>query len=199
MATKRTASSTPVVANAVAYVRVSSDEQADADRYSLSQQRRAIEAYCTNRGWMIVAWYADEAVSAKTENIKKRPDLHKMITDLQDGRVEAQVIVTHTLDRIARNLLLAINTLRDMSRLGIIYSSVTESDFDYSNPDKRMHLQILAMFAEYFSEKLSQHTSKASVGGMSVACSMVTSPVAIATRMPVLTRAAQACSTAACR
>jgi DNA invertase Pin-like site-specific DNA recombinase len=44
--------------------------------------------------------------------------------------VQAQVIVTYTLDRFARNLMLAINTLREMNQLGIIYSSVTESDFD---------------------------------------------------------------------
>jgi site-specific DNA recombinase len=150
--------------SAVAYVRVSSEEQADAARYSLPQQRKSIEAYCKSRGWQIAEWYADEGVSAKTDNIKKRPAFHRMITDLQEGRVQAQVIVTHTLDRFARNLMLAINTLKDMSKLGIIYSSVTEADFDYANPDKRMHLQILAMFAEYFSEKLSQHTIKGKRG-----------------------------------
>lgn len=152
------------IRSAVAYVRVSSEEQADADRYSLPQQRKSIDAYCKSRGWQIVKWYEDAGVSAKTENIKQRPAFHRMVTDLQEGNVQAQVIVTHTLDRFARNLMLAINTLKDMSKLGIIYSSVTEADFDYTNPDKRMHLQILAMFAEYFSEKLSQHTIKGKRG-----------------------------------
>jgi DNA invertase Pin-like site-specific DNA recombinase len=68
--------------------------------------------------------------------------------------------VTHTLDRYARNLVVALTTLANLHEHGITYSSVTESDFDYSNPDKRLHLSILAMFAEYFSEKLSQHTRK---------------------------------------
>ncbi len=57
-------------------------------------------------------------------------------------------------------MVVALTTLADLNDHGITYSSVTESDFDYSNADRRIHLQILAMFAEYFSEKLSQHTRK---------------------------------------
>jgi site-specific DNA recombinase len=83
-----------------------------------------------------------------------------MLADLREGRVRADVIVTHTLDRYARNLVVALTTLAEMHALGVTYSSVTESDFDYSDPDRRMHLQMLAVFAEYFSEKLSQHTRK---------------------------------------
>jgi DNA invertase Pin-like site-specific DNA recombinase len=83
-----------------------------------------------------------------------------MLDDLREGRVRADVIVTHTLDRYSRNMVVALTTLAEMDARGITYSSVTESDFDYSNPDKRLHLSILAMFAEYFSEKLSQHTRK---------------------------------------
>ena len=164
MATKRPTRPAEGPPPVVAYVRVSSEEQAQADRFSLPQQRKAIEGYCKGRGWEIVAWYADEGVSAKTDNIRKRPDFHRMITDLLDGRVRAEVVVTHSLDRFARNLMLAMNTLRDLSKHDILYSSVTESDFDYANPDKRMHLQILCMFAEYFSEKLSQHTAKGKKG-----------------------------------
>jgi hypothetical protein len=44
------ARSSRAVQSAVAYIRVSSDEQAREDRYSLPQQRKAIEAYCRQRG-----------------------------------------------------------------------------------------------------------------------------------------------------
>lgn len=47
---------------AAAYIRVSSEEQLEG--HSLDAQRRAIEAACAERGWSIVAWYADEALSA---------------------------------------------------------------------------------------------------------------------------------------
>jgi DNA invertase Pin-like site-specific DNA recombinase len=149
---------------AVAYTRVSTEEQAKDDHYSLDQQRKAIEAYCAARGWQIVRWYADEGVSAKTDDIHKRPGFHAMVTDLLDGSVGANVVVTHMLDRFARNVALALNTLKDLADRGILYSSVTESDFDYTDPDKRLHLQILCMFAEYFSAKLAQHTRKGKKG-----------------------------------
>lgn len=148
------------ITRAVAYTRVSDEEQARPDRFSLPAQRAGIEAHCAARGWEIAAWYADEGKSAKTDNINKRPAFRQMVADLQEGHVEAEVLVTHTLDRFARNALLALTVLRDMSDRGILYSSATESDFDYADPDKRLHLHILCMFAEYFSLKLSQHVAK---------------------------------------
>jgi DNA invertase Pin-like site-specific DNA recombinase len=144
----------------VAYIRVSSEEQAKADRFSLPAQRKEIERHCQQRGWTLVKLYADEGHSAKGSDLSKRPQFRQMLEDVKSGTVRCDVIVTHTLDRYARNLVVALTTLADLHQHGITYSSVTESDFDYSNPDKRLHLSILAMFAEYFSEKLSQHTRK---------------------------------------
>jgi site-specific DNA recombinase len=146
---------------AVGYIRVSSEEQAKADRWSLVAQRKAIEQYCQQRGWTLHHYiYCDAGHSAKGSDLAKRPEFKRMLDDVKSGHVRCDVIVTHTLDRYARNLVVALTTLADLHEHGITYSSVTESDFDYSNPDKRLHLSILAMFAEYFSEKLSQHTRK---------------------------------------
>jgi site-specific DNA recombinase len=52
---------------AAAYIRVSSEEQVDG--HSLDAQRRTIEAACAERGWQVVAWYADEGVSAHTDEV----------------------------------------------------------------------------------------------------------------------------------
>ncbi len=49
---------------AALYVRVSSEEQVEG--YSLSAQERAIEAYCRDHGYEIVARYRDEGKSART-------------------------------------------------------------------------------------------------------------------------------------
>ncbi len=167
----RRARRTSVIQYAVGYIRVSSEEQAKEDRFSLRAQRKEIQAYCERRGWTLHHdIYEDAGHSAKGSDITTRPAFKRMLTDVmgsedRDGRrmpptVRCDVIVTHTLDRYARNLVVALTTLADLHDHGIAYSSVTESDFDYSDPDRRLHLQILAMFAEYFSEKLSQHTSK---------------------------------------
>ncbi len=167
----RRARRTSAIQHAVGYIRVSSEEQAKEDRFSLRAQRKEIQAYCERRGWTLHHYiYEDAGHSAKGSDINTRPDFKRMLSDVmgsedRDGRrtpptVRCDVIVTHTLDRYARNLVVALTTLADLHDQGIAYSSVTESDFDYSDPDRRLHLQILAMFAEYFSEKLSQHTSK---------------------------------------
>jgi DNA invertase Pin-like site-specific DNA recombinase len=150
---------------AVGYVRVSSEEQAGDDRYSLAMQRFEIERYCKARGWKLVAIYEDAGHSAKGSDIGRRPDFKRMLDDILPGpdgqqQVRCDVVVTHSLDRYARNLIVALTTLGELHAAGITYSSVTESDFDYANPDKRLHLQILAMFAEYFSVRLGRHIKK---------------------------------------
>ncbi|HEX2174211.1 MAG TPA: recombinase family protein, partial [Dehalococcoidia bacterium] len=90
--------SAPVALRAAAYIRVSSEEQLDG--HSLDAQRRAIKEACVERGWEIVAWYADEGVSAHTDDIAKRPEFHRMVEDAQRRQFDA--VVVHKLDRFAR-------------------------------------------------------------------------------------------------
>src|SRR3712207_9048297 len=75
---------------AAAYIRVSSEEQLDG--HSLDAQRRAIETACSERGWQVVAWYADEGVSAHTDDITKRPAFHQMVQDAQRHRFDAVIV-----------------------------------------------------------------------------------------------------------
>jgi hypothetical protein len=76
---------------AAAYIRVSSEEQVDG--HSLDAQRRAITAACVGRGWTIVEWYADEGVSAHTDDVTRRPAFHRLVQDAErrqqvQGRLE---------------------------------------------------------------------------------------------------------------
>jgi site-specific DNA recombinase len=96
--------STNAIQYAVAYIRVSSEEQAKADRFSLPAQRKEIERHCQQRGWTLVKLYADEGHSAKGSDLSKRPQFRQMLEDVKSGTVRCDVIVTHTLDRYARNL-----------------------------------------------------------------------------------------------
>ena len=50
--------------NAVAYVRVSTDAQAGADRYGLDAQRADITAYAESHDMHITAWYEDTVSGA---------------------------------------------------------------------------------------------------------------------------------------
>src|ERR671917_869839 len=108
---------------AAAYIRVSSEEQTEG--HSLDAQRRAIEAACAERGWQGVAWYADEGVSAHTDDITRRPALHRMVQDAQRHQFDA--IVVHKLDRFARSVVVALSTFKRLSDLGISFLSLSEA------------------------------------------------------------------------
>src|SRR5687768_9821207 len=83
---------------AAIYVRVSSKEQVEG--YSLDAQRRACRELCASRGYQVVAEYADEGLSAHTDNLTKRPGFAQMLADAEGGRFG--VIVVHKMDRFAR-------------------------------------------------------------------------------------------------
>ena len=55
---------------AVAYIRVSSQEQVDG--HSLDAQERLFRELCKNRGWEPVSIYREEGKSAHVDSINKR-------------------------------------------------------------------------------------------------------------------------------
>src|SRR3712207_1326008 len=117
----------PTSLRAAAYIRVSSEEQLEG--HSLDAQRRAIEQACAERGWQIVAWYADEGVSAHTDDVAKRPAFHRMIRDAEARRFDA--VVVHKLDRFARSVVVALSTFKRLSDLGISFLSLSEQGMDF--------------------------------------------------------------------
>ncbi len=77
------------------YARFSSDNQRSE---SIDAQIRAMNQYCKQQHWQIVATYADEAYSATTD---KRPQFQQMIADSAEKMFD--VVLVHKLDRFARN------------------------------------------------------------------------------------------------
>jgi DNA invertase Pin-like site-specific DNA recombinase len=83
----------------VAYLRVSSQEQADSG-LGLAAQRSAVEGEAARRAWKIVAWHEDAGLSGKS---LKRPALAAARADVEEGRAAALVVAK--LDRLSRSLL----------------------------------------------------------------------------------------------
>ena len=81
---------------AIAYTRFSSDLQREE---SIEAQLRAINNYCEQNGFVLLATYADRGISGTTA--EKRPEFQKMIARACDGGVDA--VIVHKLDRFARN------------------------------------------------------------------------------------------------
>ena len=77
------------------YARFSSDNQRTE---SIDAQLRAMNQYCKQQHWQVVATYTDEARSATTDN---RPQFQQMITDSGKGMFD--IVLVHKLDRFSRD------------------------------------------------------------------------------------------------
>jgi site-specific DNA recombinase len=137
------------------YVRVSSEEQVQG--YSLDAQTRTIEAWCAQHGHEIVARYRDEGKSARTDNLDRRPAFKQMLVDAESGRFD--VVVVHKLDRFARNLLVALETLQRLERRDVGFVSLSEQ-MDFTTPIGKVILATLAAFAQYYSDNLATEVRK---------------------------------------
>ena len=140
---------------AVGYFRVSDEEQLSG--YSMDAQRRAFFDICRQRGWTVVGTYDEEGRSAWVESIGKRPAFRQMLEDAQAQKFD--VVVTHSVDRFARNITVAMEALRTLAQSQVSYVCVTQA-IDYSTPEGKVFLTMMLAFAEYFSSSLSMHTKK---------------------------------------
>ena len=140
---------------AVAYVRVSSEEQVEG--YSLAAQERAVRAYCEAHGWDLLTIYPDEGKSAWTDDIAKRPAFARMLADAEAGAFD--VLIVHKLDRFARNVMVALETLHQLEANDVGFVSLSES-MDFASPIGKVTLTMLASFAQYYSDNLSAETKK---------------------------------------
>src|SRR5580698_9168809 len=91
---KRVQNGSPLVA--VAYVRVSKDEQ----KLGPEAQRASVEAWATREGVQVVAWHVDAGVCSVTP-IDQRPALVAALAGLREHG--AGVLVVAKRDRIARD------------------------------------------------------------------------------------------------
>src|SRR5438067_3571707 len=141
---------------AATYVRVSSKEQVEG--YSLDAQRRGCRDFCSARGYAVAAEYADEGLSAHTDNLAERPDFARMLADAEAGRFD--VLVVHKMDRFARRLKTALECLERLGRARVGVVSVSEPNLDFSTPQGFLFLSMLGALAEWYSRNLSVETAK---------------------------------------
>ena len=97
--------------NAVAYVRVSTDAQADSGA-GLAAQRQAIETFAKTNGMTITGWFEDAGVSGAAA-IEDRPGLVAALAALRRG----DVLLVAKRDRLARDTFAAMSIERAVSKL----------------------------------------------------------------------------------
>ncbi len=141
---------------AAIYYRVSSEEQIDG--FSLDAQRRTLLGFCTAKGWHVADEYVDEGKSARGDQIEKRPAFKRMMEDAEMGRID--VVIVHKIDRFSRNIGVTFNCLELLARHNVGFVAVAQPDLDYTRPEGRLFMGMMATLAQYYSDNLSQETKK---------------------------------------
>lgn len=134
----------------VAYLRVSTDKQAD-EGLGLEVQERAVRKWARQNRHRIVAVCSDEGVSG-SNGLEARVELAVALEMLANG--EARGLVVYRLDRLARDLVLQEQLLMEIRRMDAEVFSTSGGEQDYlrddpDDPSRRLIRQILGAVNEY--------------------------------------------------
>jgi len=136
---------------ALVYCRVSTQEQATDDHYSLANQEARCRDYIKQRSWQLVKVLKDVASGKSTE----RPNYQELLLAIREKRVD--VVVVYRLDRLSRNVVDVYNALEAFSRSDVGFASVQEA-FDTTTAMGRAMLGVAAVFAQLTREMISENT-----------------------------------------
>ena len=134
------------------YVRVSTDDIRQTTSYEL--QKKYYEDFVRRHpNWTLVDIYADEGISGTS--LKHRDAFNRMIKDCKDGKID--LIITKSVSRFARNVMITIGTVRDLAHLKPPVGVFFESECIFSlNDDSQMALSFQATMAEEESHTRSR-------------------------------------------
>lgn len=138
----------------IAYVRVSTNEQADSGA-GLAAQRDAIATACTMRSWTVVETIEDAGFSAGTLN---RPGITRALDLLHHGMADGLVVAK--LDRLSRSLL-DFSMLMEQARKEKWNLVALDLGVDTSTPAGEMMAAVLATFSQFERRLIGQRTKDA--------------------------------------
>jgi DNA invertase Pin-like site-specific DNA recombinase len=151
---KRTRTTVNSATLAVAYLRVSTDEQ----HLGPEAQRAAIETWATREGVTVVAWHTDAGVSGAAE-IAKRTGLLAALADLSTHR--AGLLVVAKRDRLARDVMAAAMIERMSADAGARVVSAAGEGTDATDPAAMLMRRMVDAFAEYERAMIAARTRAA--------------------------------------
>ena len=142
-----------------AYVRVSTEEQANIADGSIDSQQHRIKAYIDlknhqEKNWGKVAeTYIDDGFSAKDT---KRPAYQRMIRDLRTGKIN--LILVTDLSRLSRNIADFCKLQEELAAYKAMFLSIKEQ-FDSSTPAGEMMLFNMINLAQFERKQTSERVS----------------------------------------
>jgi len=140
------------VIRAALYSRCSSDEQ-KKNGYTITDQLDLLTDFTSEYGLVTAGTYVDEGISATLE-ISKRKDLARLIEDAKKGKFD--VVIFKCIDRFFRNVGEYYECQKQLSKAGVTWVSIEESDLDPDDPDAVFKINIYLTMAEYEAKKTSK-------------------------------------------
>lgn len=152
--------------NVVAYIRVSTDNQAGEDKFGIDSQKEIVMNYCAAHDMQISEWYVDKGESGVKEN---RPALDELLYgEIRNPPVEAVVVAKS--DRVARDIKLYYYFMMLFEKKGMKLISATEEVVNDDTGLGNVYKALMLFVAEQERANITKRTSggrnvKASRGG----------------------------------
>lgn len=148
-----------VTRRAIAYVRVSTEEQA-REGVSLAAQTERIQAYCIANGLELVAILCDEGVSA-SRKLHTRPQGAQLVELIASGDVSH--VVAFKLDRLFRDAVNCLESTSEWDRQGVALHllDIGGQAVDTSSAMGRFFLTVMAACGEMERNLIRERTSTA--------------------------------------
>jgi site-specific DNA recombinase len=127
----------------IGYARVSTDNQANEGTIEI--QLHALREYAALNGHELVDTFTDEGVSGGLEH---RPGL-SLLFEYLDEHDDVDGVLIFKLDRLARDLMIQENLIRDFEKKGKRIISTKEPDLDSKDATRVFIRQILGSVSQY--------------------------------------------------
>lgn len=147
------ANTTEKALRVAAYIRVSTDDQAESG-LGLEAQRTQCTAMATVKGWNAPMFYEDAGISG-TKDETERPGLAQLLADVRDGLIDTLIIAS--LDRLGRDVILTLQIARELKKNGVDLVSCKES-LDTGTAQGQFVLGLFALLAEWERSRISERT-----------------------------------------
>jgi DNA invertase Pin-like site-specific DNA recombinase len=131
----------------VAYMRTSSAANVGGDKDSEKRQRASIETFAAARGFVLVDWFYDAAVSG-ADPVHERPGFTAMLDRIASNGVRC--IIVESPDRFARDLAVQLAGHDFLKKLGVALIPATAPDFfTEDTPTAVLVRQVLGAISQF--------------------------------------------------
>lgn len=129
----------------IGYCRVSTENQKDEGTIDI--QRHALKEYADANGYDLVKVFEDEGVSGGLEDRAGLAELFNFLED--EASKDTEAVLIFKLDRLARDLIIQENLIKDFEKRGIRLISTKETDLDSKEPTRVFIRQVLGGVSQY--------------------------------------------------